>query len=100
MEWDKLWATNKSVIDPIAPRYTAILKSTACKLIIENGPNEIEAKSHPLHPKNDKLGTKAVIYGKEVWIEKDDAVSIVEGEKITLMKWGNVFITQIQKNQD
>jgi hypothetical protein len=39
------------------------------------------------------LGTKAVIYGKEVWIEKDDAVSIVEGEKITLMKWGNVIVT-------
>jgi len=24
MEWDKLWATNKKVIDPIAERYFAI----------------------------------------------------------------------------
>lgn len=38
MEWDKLWAINKDIIDPIAPRYTAIVKETACRLIIENGP--------------------------------------------------------------
>lgn len=24
MEWDKIWAFNKKVIDPIAPRYTAL----------------------------------------------------------------------------
>lgn len=24
MEWDKIWAFNKRVIDPIAPRYTAL----------------------------------------------------------------------------
>jgi hypothetical protein len=34
------------------------------------------------------------MYGKELFIEKDDAVLISEGEKITLMKWGNVTITK------
>ena len=29
-----------------------------------------------------------------LWIEKDDADAIEEGEKITLMKWGNVTITK------
>jgi glutamyl-tRNA synthetase len=24
LEWDKLWAINKKVIDPVAPRHTAI----------------------------------------------------------------------------
>lgn len=24
MEWDKIWAFNKKVIDPVAPRYTAL----------------------------------------------------------------------------
>lgn len=24
MEWDKIWAFNKKVLDPIAPRYTAL----------------------------------------------------------------------------
>lgn len=49
MEWDKIWALNKDIIDPITPRYTAIVKSTAVKLFIENGPEVVEAKSHPLH---------------------------------------------------
>ena len=52
MEWDKLWSINKDIIDPVAARYTAIVKSSASKLIIENGPEQIEAQSHPLHPKN------------------------------------------------
>ena len=42
MEWDKLWAINKDIIDPTAPRYTAIVKSTASKLIVENGPEPVE----------------------------------------------------------
>lgn len=94
MEWDKIWAQNKQVIDPIAPRYTCIGKDTACKLIIENGPEPVEARSQPLHPKNNEVGTKATIYGKELWIEYDDAIDIVEGEKVTLMKWGNVTISK------
>jgi len=45
MEWDKIWAGNKNVIDPIVPRYTCIGKDTACKLHIENGPSSVEARS-------------------------------------------------------
>ena len=44
-EWDKIWAINKGVIDPIAPRYTCIGKDTACKLHIENGPSPSEFKT-------------------------------------------------------
>ena len=44
-EWDKIWAINKGVIDPIAPRYTCIGKDTACKLHIENGPSPSELKT-------------------------------------------------------
>jgi glutamyl-tRNA synthetase len=94
MEWDKLWAINKGIIDPVAPRYTAIVKETACKLIIENAPDAVEAQSHPLHPKDATIGSKAVVFAKELLIEKDDAVAINEGEKITLMKWGNVTISK------
>ncbi len=92
MEWDKLWAFNKNAIDPIAPRYTAIVKSSAVKLFIENGPDQIEAKSVPLHPKNDSLGSKALICGKEVWLERDDADTVVEGEKVALRNYGKVEI--------
>ena len=75
-EWDKIWAINKDIIDPLAPRYTAIDKQTACKLIIENGPEGFEGQSHPLHPKNASVGSKAVMYGKEVYIEREDASAI------------------------
>lgn len=63
MQWDKIWANNKMVIDPIAPRYTCVSKETSCKVIIENGPSPVEARSQPLHPKNTSVGTKAVSYG-------------------------------------
>lgn len=78
MEWDKIWAINKQVIDGVAPRYSAIGESTKCKLIIDNY-EERDVKhveSHPLHPKNAALGTKPVFYGKEVFIERDDAIDI------------------------
>jgi len=38
------------------------------------------------------LGNKAVTYGQNCFIEMDDAKDIVEGEKVTLMKWGNCTI--------
>lgn len=85
---------NKDILDPKAHRYTAIAEKTACKLTIENGPETIEARSQALHPKNAEIGTKAVFYGKELLIEKDDAAAIKEGQKITLMKWGNCTITK------
>lgn len=97
-EWDKIWSMNKDVIDPVAPRYTAIVKSTACQLIIENGPEDIDTQSHPLHPKNAAVGTKAVVYSKDLLIEKDDATALVEGEKIVLMKWGIVTIVKKEVN--
>ena len=94
MEWDKLWALNKQYIDPIAPRYTAIVKSTAAKVILENVPDQVEAKSVPLHPKNESVGSKAMIFGKYSWIEKDDADTINEGDKIALRNYGKVLITK------
>lgn len=93
-EWDKIWAKNKDNIDMIAPRYTAINKSTACRLTIDNGPADNDADVHPFHPKNPDLGTKVVIRSKELYIEKEDAEDVVEGEKITLMKWGNCHISK------
>lgn len=94
MTWDKIWAINKKVIDPIAPRYVCVNKADACKIIIDNGPNPVEARSQPLHPKNMEVGTKATLYGRELWIEREDAADVVEGEKITLMKWGNATVTK------
>ena len=98
MEWDKIWALNKDVIDPIVPRYTAIFNKA--KLVITNGPEEVEAKTQKLHPKNDSVGTKAVSYYREIWIENDDAAAIEEGEKVTLMKWGNLVVQKKEKTEE
>jgi len=46
------------------------------------------------------LGDKAVIYGKNLLIEKEDAKDLREGMKVTLMKWGNATITQRVENGD
>ena len=94
MEWDKIWAYNKEAIDPTAARYTAIVKETSTRLILNNGPEKTYAETHPLHPKIADLGNKAVLFGKEVLIETGDAKEIQEGEKITLMKWGNATVSK------
>lgn len=73
MEWDKLWAYNKDVIDPTASRYTAIVSETTSRLIIDNAPETLRAETHPLHPKNESLGSKAVLYGRDLLIETGDA---------------------------
>ena len=35
MDWDKLWAFNRKVIDPVVPRYTALLKSEIIMLHLD-----------------------------------------------------------------
>lgn len=91
MEWDKIWAFNKDIIDPVVPRYTAIVDKVLVKLT--NGPDANKFETHPLHPKNAGIGNKAVEYAKELYIEKADAQDIAVDEKVTLMKWGNIIVT-------
>lgn len=64
------------------------------KLTIQNGPSPPEARTQPLHPKNADAGTKAVMYGKDLLIEREDAKALEVGQKFTLMKWGNATITE------
>lgn len=100
MEWDKIWAYNKDAIDSKAARYTAIVKSTATKLILNNGPDALKVETHPLHQKNASLGNKAVLYGKELYVETGDAEGLNVGEKVTLMKWGNAVISLKETKPD
>jgi glutamyl-tRNA synthetase len=88
-EWDKIWSINKDILDPVSHRYFGIVESSAVRLTVENGPESVEARSQPLHPKDAKVGSKALFYGKELLIERDDAATIQVGTKVTLIKWGN-----------
>ena len=49
MEWDKIWATNKKVIDPVAPRYTALPVDNLVKVTVADAPDATLKVA--LHPK-------------------------------------------------
>uniref|UniRef100_A0A9J8AQG3 Bifunctional glutamate/proline--tRNA ligase n=1 Tax=Cyprinus carpio carpio TaxID=630221 RepID=A0A9J8AQG3_CYPCA len=95
MEWDKIWAFNKKVIDPIAPRYTALLNSQVVPVCISEAKEEM--KEVAKHPKNADVGMKPVWYGPKVFIEGADAETFTEGETVTFINWGNIIITKIHR---
>lgn len=98
LEWNLIWAFNKKVIDPVAPRHTAIVNPVKLYLKGEDAKTTPSVEMKPKHKKNPVVGEKKVIYYQNVVIDADDAVLIEEGEEVTLMDWGNVIITK--KNVD
>uniref|UniRef100_A0A452IAR2 Bifunctional glutamate/proline--tRNA ligase n=1 Tax=Gopherus agassizii TaxID=38772 RepID=A0A452IAR2_9SAUR len=103
MEWDKIWSFNKKlraickkVIDPVAPRYTALLKD---EVVTVNIPEALEEmKEVAKHPKNADVGLKPVWYSSQVLIDGADAETLTEGETVTFINWGNIIITEIHRN--
>uniref|UniRef100_A0AAX7UYD9 WHEP-TRS domain-containing protein n=1 Tax=Astatotilapia calliptera TaxID=8154 RepID=A0AAX7UYD9_ASTCA len=95
MEWDKIWAFNKKVIDPVAPRYTALSSSYVVPVSVPEATEEM--KEIAKHPKNAEVGMKEVWYGPRVLIEGADAETFTEGETVTFINWGNLIITKINK---
>lgn len=64
-EWDKLWTINKKIIDPVAPRHTAVALAPApVRLTIQDGPAEQQEVETPLHKKNPDVGTKTTILAR------------------------------------
>ena len=101
MEWDKLWATNKKIIDPIAERYFVINHANTCVLKFNNYDSDADLQTVviPKHPQNPSLGERVQFRGSSVFMEYDDVKELQEGEKITLMRWGNCKITKIEKGE-
>ena len=95
MEWDKIWAFNKKVIDPIAPRFTALEAGSTVPVLVK-GVKE-ECLTIPKHPKNVDVGTKNVWVGPRVLIDYADAEVLKEGENTTFINWGNLLIKRINK---
>ncbi|KAL2712821.1 bifunctional glutamate/proline--tRNA ligase [Vespula squamosa] len=95
MEWDKIWAFNKKVIDPIAIRYTALdYDKTVPVNVLDSKEEWVTVRNHPKDP---SLGTKRVRVGSKILIEKDDAEALVEGQNATFVNWGNLKIEAIHK---
>ncbi|GAB6021105.1 hypothetical protein CHUAL_003738 [Chamberlinius hualienensis] len=97
MEWDKIWAFNKKVIDPIAPRYTALEKNTVPVTVLDAIESKLEVAKHP---KNDSVGLKTVWTSSTVLIDEEDAKLLKEGENATFINWGNLIIQKIRRNGD
>ncbi|KAH3856986.1 hypothetical protein DPMN_099583, partial [Dreissena polymorpha] len=96
MEWDKIWAVNKKVIDPVVPRYTALLKS---ELVLVNVKGAADGfKEVPKHPKNEAAGMKKVYLSGRLYIDGADASLLSVGEIVTFINWGNLKITKINKS--
>lgn len=46
---------------------------------------------------NAEVGVKEVWYSSEVLLEGEDAQTLSEGEKVTLVNWGNTRINKVIK---
>ncbi|ODQ63264.1 glutamyl-tRNA synthetase [Nadsonia fulvescens var. elongata DSM 6958] len=99
LDWSLIWATNKKVIDPIAPRHTAVIKDNAVKVTISGAPETPVSEEKPKHKKNPAVGNKKVIFYKSIIIDQDDAATLKEGEELTFMDWGNAIVEKITKNE-
>ncbi|KAJ8925847.1 hypothetical protein NQ315_009699 [Exocentrus adspersus] len=98
MEWDKIWAFNKKVIDPIAPRYTALEYDEPVPVYVKGAKEECLIV--PKHPKNNEVGTKEVWVGPKILIDRVDAESLKEGENATFINWGNLLIKKINRENN
>lgn len=97
MDWDKIWAFNKKVIDPISARYTA-LSPNPIPVNVKN----LDFKCKPIsvlkHPKNDALGMKEIWIGEKLLIDAADAENLTENENATFINWGNLKVVKINRD--
>lgn len=100
MEWDKIWSDNKRIIDPICPRFVSVRKERACKLTVLNGPEKLVYNTAPYNPIKQSVPElqklRPVPVSRNMLLDYDDASHVKEGEKVTLVKFGNVVIKSIK----
>jgi bifunctional glutamyl/prolyl-tRNA synthetase len=97
MEWDKIWSFNKKVIDPIAPRYTALDKENT--VVVNVAGAQLKSIQVAVHPKNESIGKKTMWVGPKILIDLVDAECLKEGENTTFINWGNLMIQKINRAQ-
>ncbi|KIW01589.1 glutamate-tRNA ligase [Verruconis gallopava] len=95
LDWTLFWATNKKYIDPIAKRYTAVDEKDKVQCTVVGAREAPYAEEKPVHAKTAELGTKKVVYSKNIILDQVDAASFEQDEEITLMNWGNAIVRKI-----
>jgi bifunctional glutamyl/prolyl-tRNA synthetase len=83
------------VIDPVAPRYTALEAEGAVPILVRGA--NLEPLIVAKHPKNNDVGTKTVWVGQRILIDGVDAETLKEGENTTFINWGNLLIKKINR---
>jgi glutamyl-tRNA synthetase len=96
MEWSKLWNFNNQILDPSVARYTAASAETPVVVKVIGAPGHLVADSKLRHKKNETLGSKTYYRSDEILLDAEDVALLKEGEEVTLMDWGNAFITEIK----
>jgi len=104
MEWDKFWAKNKQALEPTARRFMAVFAGSCVPFDVEGADvpetdDGTHAKTVPLIPKDPTKGSRAMRIARRVFLEGGDAEAVTEGEEITLMRWMNFVVTQIEKDE-
>ena len=82
LEWDKIWAVNRRIIDPVAPRYTAIGADTKVLLTLAHGPAAPYTAEIAKHKKNADVGVKTVTFSSSVYLEGEDAAELATDEEV------------------
>lgn len=100
MDWDKIYAINRNYIDVGAKRYFAVGVEGAVDVYVENMEDKVEEETVDWHNKNKELGTKKQYRYKHFVIEKEDAMLLKEGQKLSLYKWSNSIVNKIVKEND
>jgi glutamyl/glutaminyl-tRNA synthetase len=92
-EWDKLWATNKKIIDPICPRVSSVDTVRPYRVIISNIQDE---DRHVLrHPKNEELGKRVSKIRKTFLINGFDGDILKPDDEVSLLNFGNIKVINV-----
>lgn len=100
MEWDKIWAINKRIIDPICARYMAVSVEKASTVEVLNGWEKPEVFTVACSPTNAALGSRPQWKSKNLLLEFQDADEIQVDEKVTFMNLGNFLIKSKEAQPD
>lgn len=99
MEWDKFWAENKRVLEDSSARYMGVAAGedvVELHLTTPEGvPQAEEYHSIPIHPLKPAMGTRVITYAPVVLIDQADASTLTAGEEVTLLRWGNILLTDV-----
>ncbi|XP_053212138.1 bifunctional glutamate/proline--tRNA ligase-like [Panonychus citri] len=95
MDWDKIWSFNRKILDATCIRLMAIEEKDCVTLNLDCVDGTIEM---PAHPKRTDLPALKVSVGPKILIEQIDGQQMKEGDKVTLMGWGNVIVSKITKD--